>query len=105
MANTGQSYGVDLEIKDTNGVVILTLTNVDLTIDAQTLSEDTGGLLTVSQAQQAIDTRFQQDNINCKACLDPLPSNEFYAEILEENENSFYLNADGSNSCKTYLYA
>ena len=90
MANTGQSYGVDLEIKDTNGVVILTLTNVDLT---------------VSQAQQAIDTRFQQDNINCKACLDPLPSNEFYAEILEENENSFYLNADGSNSCKTYLYA
>lgn len=104
MANTGQAYGIDLEIRDQNGILLTTLLNVDVNIDAQTLSELSGGLLTVSQSQQAIDSRFTDDLVNCKPCLDPLPSTEFYAEILPENENSFYLNDDGSNLCKTYLW-
>ena len=82
MANTGLKYGVDIEIRDPNGVLLLTLSNVDVNIDAQTLSEDSGGLLTLSQAQQAIDSRFTDDLTQCKPCLDPLPSNEFYADRL-----------------------
>ena len=88
MANTGNSYGLDLEIRDSNGVLLTTLLNVDLNIDAQTLSEDSGGLLTLSQAQQAIDSRLQSDDINCKACLDPQPVNYFYVDGVKELQNS-----------------
>ena len=105
MANTGQSYGVDLEIKDPGGVLITTLLNVDVDISAEDLSELSGGLLTPSQAQQAIDTRFQNDFVNCKPCLDPLPEDQFYAEYSPETENTFYTLEDGSNVCKEYSYA
>lgn len=107
MANTGQSYGVDLELYDDNGVLQATLLNIDIDIDAPTLVDETviaGYPLTLEQAQTAIDIRFKDSLVTCKPCLDQLPSNEFYAEILDENENSFYLNDDGSNLCKTYLW-
>lgn len=105
MANTGESYGTTLEVYDSGGILIGTFANVAEDITAQELSELTGGLLDISLAQNALANRVKIDAVNCKACLDPLPVNEFYAEILEENENSFYLQPDGSNACKTYLYA
>lgn len=88
MANTGQAYGIDLEIRDQNGILLTTLLNVDVNIDAQTLSELSGGLLTVSQAQQAIDSRFTDDLVNCKPCLDPLAANYFYVEGVKDLQNS-----------------
>lgn len=101
MANTENSIGQDLKIFNSNNVLQLTLTNIDENIDAQTLSELTGGDLTLSQAQNAIDTRIKVDAVNCKSCLDPLPAGSFYAEY-DNFQNVLYRDTDGTLICKEY---
>lgn len=99
MANTGKAYGNNLVIKDGNGVIVQTLTDVDLDIDSESLSEDTGGKLNDATAQEAIDTRFISDLTNCNTCLDPLPSGVYYGDYVIDagQEESGFIRIDANN--------